>query len=98
MGLEIIEQAGVELGPAPEQWTSDRKLWKTADGDVVEDGDARAAFLFATEGTLIPLKQAEELGLVKPKKKAEPKEEETKQAAKPQDKKRTTAKNKSKKK
>lgn len=44
--------------------TIEAKLWKTADGAIVPDGDPRAAFLFATPGDEIPEAEAEELGLV----------------------------------
>lgn len=31
-----------------------RRLWLTADGDIVEEGDERAAFLLAGEGCELP--------------------------------------------
>lgn len=34
--------------------TASRRLWLTTDGDIVEDGDKRAAFLLAGEGCEIP--------------------------------------------
>ena len=34
-------------------WEADRKLWKTANGEIVEDGDPRAKVLFAVPGTML---------------------------------------------
>lgn len=42
---------------------SDRRLWLTADkGALVEDGDPRAAFLWAGAGSPINLDEAQRLG------------------------------------
>ena len=71
----------------------DRTLWLTADrNEVVEDGDARAAFLLGTAGKEIPDAEAERLGLTsKPAaKKADAPED--KQADAPANKARTAAK------
>lgn len=57
------------------------RLYETADGDIVEEGHADAAFLFATPGDEIPLEVAEERGLVKRARKRR-----DKQAPKPADK------------
>lgn len=35
------------------QWLCDRNLWKTKNGQIVEDGDPRSAFLFATPGMVL---------------------------------------------
>ena len=35
------------------QWLCNRRLWKTKDGKIVEDGDPRAAFLMATPGMVL---------------------------------------------
>jgi hypothetical protein len=53
-------------GAETEMWPSDRHLYKTIDGRIVEDGHPDARFLFATPGYLIPKAQAVELGLVAP--------------------------------
>ncbi len=37
-------------------WEVDRKLWKTANGEIVEDGDPRARILFAVPGMQLPAK------------------------------------------
>lgn len=47
--------------------TVDRRLWLTADeGSLVEDGDTRAAFLWATEGREVSQEEADRVGY-KPK-------------------------------
>jgi hypothetical protein len=82
--LQVNTKLG--LGPSEEQWRSDRKLWITADGErVVEDGDPDSAFLYATEGVLIPLSEARKHGLV------EPEEEGAKQREEGSDKQRKGA-------
>lgn len=69
-------KTNVPLGPTEEQWRSDRHLWLTADGKrVVEDGDPDAAILYATEGTLVPLSDAQRYKLA-PKKRARREPEE----------------------
>ena len=78
-------------------WTSDRRLWLTADrSKVVEDGEPGAAFLLCTPGRSIPRAQAEALGLLKapkpePEKKEDPKPAD-KAMKKPATKTRKTAK------
>lgn len=37
-------------------WVADRKLWMTATGEIVEDGDPRARVLIAIPGTRFPSK------------------------------------------
>jgi len=34
-------------------WTCNKRLWKTVDGKIVEDGDSRARTLFAVPGTVL---------------------------------------------
>lgn len=41
---------------------SDRRLWLNTDGDLVEDGDPSAAFLWAGEGAEVDAGEAERLG------------------------------------
>jgi hypothetical protein len=60
-GTTIIDN--LEGADTP-MWKSDRRLWRTEQGLVVEDGDVNAAFLFATEGDYIPLAVARDLGIV----------------------------------
>lgn len=68
---------------------ADRKLWLTADRtEVVEDGDPRAAFLFAAPGKEISDADAERYGITE----AKPVEE--KQADEPADKQAPTPVNK----
>lgn len=45
---------------------SDRKLWRTRDGEIVEDSDPRksGASLFITKGGTLPIAEARRLGLV----------------------------------
>lgn len=78
-------------------FTADRRLWLTADRDrVVEEGDADAAFLFATPGKTVSDEDAERYGL-KPAKKAEAKQAapaEDKQASAPANKAKAPAKRK----
>ena len=60
-------------------YIADRKLWLTSDREqVVEDGDPRSAFLFATEGTEVPDEDVKRYGL---KAKARPANKETQAAA-----------------
>lgn len=40
----------------------DRRLWLTADDELVEQGDPRAAFLWAGEGALVSEAEAERVG------------------------------------
>lgn len=42
--------------------TVDRRLWLTTDGDLVEDGDPDAAFLWAGANTEVDRAEAERLG------------------------------------
>lgn len=50
-GLEIIRPKP----PEPVGLVSDRRLCQTGDlSEIVEEGDARSAFLFATPGRVIP--------------------------------------------
>lgn len=45
-------------------WTSDRRLWLTADRErVVEDGDAEAAFLLVGKGGELSDAEAKQYGL-----------------------------------
>ena len=45
-------------------YIADRRLWLTADREgVVEDGDPRAAFLLASEGTEVPDEDVKRYGL-----------------------------------
>lgn len=45
--------------------TVDKRLYKTADGKVVEEGHKDAAYLFATPGQELTEEQAEQAGLLK---------------------------------
>lgn len=56
--------------------TADRRLWLTADGELVEDGDSRAAFLWAVEGREVSAEEAKRLGY-KPAKASMDADEET---------------------
>lgn len=48
----------------PSKYVTDRKLWLTADrGEVVEDGDPRAAFLLASKGKALDAETVERYGL-----------------------------------
>lgn len=68
--MEVVEGAKFVI--------ADRRLYLTADRkSVVEHGDLKAAFLYATPGTRIPLEAAYAFGLLprpkpKPQKKAMP--------------------------
>ena len=54
----------ITRGEKPHGMLSDRRLYLTADrGLVVEDGDGRAAYLFATEGFEISAGVVEQYGL-----------------------------------
>lgn len=69
----------------------DRKVWLTADkGEVVEDGDPRAAFLLGNEGVEIPDDEAKRLGLAprveQPVDEEEAAPADAKQADQPEDK------------
>jgi hypothetical protein len=66
-GLRIVRLGEVEALPMVRV---ESRLWKTADGKIVPDGDPRAAVLFATAGDEIPEQEAEELGIGKPAPKA----------------------------
>lgn len=46
------------------------RLWLTADGKLVADGDPSAERLFSTPGTVVPFSVAEQYGLVPSKKQA----------------------------
>lgn len=46
------------------QWTANRRIYLDASGKVCEKGDPAAVTLLVFEGRQIPMKQAEELGLV----------------------------------
>ena len=48
--------------------TVDRRLFLTADDELVEEGDPRAAFLWAGEGTEVSDEEAERVGYKAPKK------------------------------
>ena len=73
---------------------ADRRLYLTADrSQVVEDGDARAAFLFVTPGKEISDADAERYGLNKP---AARKPAEAKEQAAPANKARKATANKRK--
>lgn len=62
MGLQITLDQG--QGQAGGMWGADRRLWLTADqAEIVEDGDERAAFLFANEGYQVPIEMARRYGL-----------------------------------
>lgn len=68
--------------------TADRKLWLTADKEtLVEDGDPKAAFLFASEGDEVSDEDAERYGL-------KPKKAEAKQSAPAEDKQASAPANK----
>lgn len=59
MGLSINEGEG----SVSNKITADRRLWLTADGDeLVEDGDSRAATLWAIEGREVLADEADRLG------------------------------------
>lgn len=48
----------------PSKYTTDRKLWLTADkAEVVEDGDPRAAFLLASKGKALDAETVERYSL-----------------------------------
>lgn len=49
------------------------RLWLTADGNLVPDGDPAAERLFSTPGTVVPFHVAEQYGLVPAKKQAKSK-------------------------
>lgn len=53
-------------------FTSDRRLYLTADDTVVEEGDVRAVSLLIGEGGTIDAATAKRYGLVKPAEDAEP--------------------------
>lgn len=73
---------------------AERRLYLTADeSEVVEEGDARAAFLFVTPGKEISDADVERYGLKAPKKAAE-KPAEEKQASAAANKSRKAAANK----
>lgn len=80
MALEITSLTDQEDG---QMHTVTDRLYKTADGKVVEDGHPDAAFLYATPGDEIPLEQARADGLIK-------------QAPQPADKQARPARNKAK--
>lgn len=42
--------------------TVDRRLWLDAEGNLVEDGDPKAAFLWGTKGTEVTDDEAERRG------------------------------------
>lgn len=100
MALEVETLKDQEAKVATHTVTE--RLYKTADGEIVKDGDSRAAFLYATEGQEIPIEEARECGLVgeevkvepEPDKKPEPDKAEAKQAKRFADKLRKPAKNK----
>jgi hypothetical protein len=48
------------------RWTSPRRLYLTADGHVVEEGDPRAATLLVGAGGELDAAEAERLGLLAP--------------------------------
>ena len=63
--MEKITEGGINT-----YYIADRRLYLTTDKkEVVEEGDRRGAFLWATPGTKISEKAAKEFGLVKPKSK-----------------------------
>lgn len=86
MALEITTLKDKEHNVS--KFKSDRRLWETADGRIVEDGDPDAAILHAAPGKPISAEVAEQFGIGQPAPVEEPVEDET--AAK----KRTTAANK----
>jgi hypothetical protein len=53
-------------------YTSDRRLWITNDGKLVEEGDPRAALLLVGEGGQLSDEDAERYGLTGTKAKAAP--------------------------
>ncbi len=59
---DVIANPAVAAGG--KVWTSDRRLWLTPDGKVVEDGDPAARTLLCAPGQTIPWDQAVALGLV----------------------------------
>lgn len=84
MALEFGEKEEIVTG----DFKLEEDLYRTEDGEVVRAGTGRAESLYKAAGQTISTKEAEELGLIE---KPEPKK-----AAKPADKKRSTAKNKQK--
>ena len=70
---------------AGDSYTTKERLYLTAAGEVVTEGDPQAAELYATPGQAISRAEAERLGLVKA---------EAKAAAKPADKSRKAAEDK----
>lgn len=82
MAFLVVPSAEAATEP---MWVSDRKLWKTTDGRVVEDGDPAAAVLYATPGDPVRLVEAQTLGLVVVDPPAEP---DTKMRQKAHDKQR----------
>lgn len=73
-------------------WTSDRRLYLDAAGNVVEAGDSKRASLLVAEGNTIPYEHAQRLGLTgseeqttdEPNQKACTKAPSTKQVAGPE--------------
>lgn len=59
-------------------WKSNRYLWKTEDGKIVEDGDPRSRFLFATPG--MELNEKPKVEKPEAEKKAQAESEEKAQA------------------
>jgi len=62
-GLRIVRFGETEAVPMVRV---EYRLWKAADGTIVPDGDARAAFLFAAPGDEIAEELAAELGIGQP--------------------------------
>lgn len=73
MGLTINDRKAADMAS---KITVDRRLWLTADGKLVEDGDPKAAFLWAGEGREVRADEAERLGYRPSRTKAQPPAEE----------------------
>ena len=54
--MRVLHDGGV--------WTSDRRLYLDAAGNVVEEGDPGGAWLLVIEGGTLDMARARELGLV----------------------------------
>jgi hypothetical protein len=52
------------IATSGDTWTIDRRLYKTDDGRIVEEGAPGAAFLFATPGMVMPVAEARAAGLI----------------------------------
>jgi hypothetical protein len=63
MGLEISTGDGGKEQMMQKGFTLEERLYKTEDGDVVREGDERAATVYRGPGQKISFEEAEALGL-----------------------------------